>query len=137
MSLEEVAKEILDYNEDRFPGWEWQKVDATRDWTVEDIEILLNTLMNIYYTACIAGEAGELVNKTKKYLRSVLGWTGSQMPYDEYWLEAFDEMGDIFIYWLLYCKVMGFNPAQVAKAALEKNKKRFDNEGTKEEELES
>lgn len=125
MNLAEIAKEILEYNEERFPGWKWQRVSADKDWTVEDIEWLLNQLMHLHWTASLAGEVGELANAAKKYTRTVLGWTGKKLTYEEYRDFAKEELGDIFIYWLLYCDLLELDPTEVVRESLEKNQERF------------
>ncbi len=126
MKLSEAAEEILEYNERRFPGWKWQRVSADVDWTVEDIELLLNQLMHLHWTTSLAGEVGELANAAKKYTRTVLGWAGKKLTFEEYRDFAKEELGDIFIYWLLYCDLLELDPAEAVREALRKNQGRFD-----------
>ena len=129
MNLAEISEEILEYNEKRFPGWKWLRISADKDWTVEDIEYLLNQLMHLHWTTSLAGEIGELANAAKKYIRTVLGGVGKKLTFEEYRDFAKEELGDIFIYWLLYCDLLELDPTEVVRESLEKNQERFDGSG--------
>ena len=129
MNLAEISKEVLDYNEKRFPGWKKTQVNKDGVWEAEDIEWIIHQFMHLHWTAALAGEVGELANSAKKYNRKVLGFAGKKLTLSEYRDVAKDELGDIFIYWLLYCDFLGFDPTEVVEKGLRKNQKRFDNEG--------
>jgi len=126
MSLDELMQETLENNDKFFPGWEDFKIDATSDWTVEDIEYLGKEMMHLYWTNAIAGEAGELANGSKKYLRYVLGWAGKKLTWEEYQAMAELELGDIFIYLVLYSRILGIDLRESIRKTLEKNYRRFE-----------
>jgi len=121
--LIELVQDTLDFNEENFPGWEWQKLAG--GLTHEEHEQIINDLMHMYWTGCIAGEAGEIANMAKKYIRYVLGWSGKKLTWEEYKEGVEIEIGDVLIYLILYCKILGTDLTTILNRCLEKNYERF------------
>lgn len=107
--LTELAKWILDNNDKQYPGW---------DQGAPIIE-------HIYWPLCISGEAGELANAAKKHNRVLRGWIGQGLTWEEYQEKAKDEMGDIFIYLVLYSRILGVPLEEAVKGAIAKNAERY------------
>lgn len=104
--LQSLMDEILVKNDKYFPGWERMTLDRSREWTVDDFEELLNELMHVYWTNAMSGEAGELSNFSKKYMREALNWGGKRITKTQYREHTAEELADIFIYLVLYSKVL-------------------------------
>jgi len=74
----------------------------------------------LYAIACIAGEAGELVNKVKKVYRDQ---DGEFKP--ENVDEFIDEAGDILWYLVFACKMYKIHLHQIASFNIKKLEKRY------------
>lgn len=121
-NLSELKEMTLRVNDEHFPGWVWQNYDPDSHGS---IDWFTNQLMIMYWTGCLSGEAGELGNAAKKYLRSVLGWGGKKLTRKEFQEVAELEIGDIFIYLVLTCEVLGLDMEEAVTKTLEKNFNRF------------
>jgi len=108
MNLDEQAKWIIENNNKKFPGWHEIKPER---WG--------------HYAISIAGEAGELANIHKKFERWLYGWSGQHLGPIEYCEKIMDEVGDIFVYLVLFSRILNFKLEDAVKVAIEKNKKRF------------
>jgi NTP pyrophosphatase (non-canonical NTP hydrolase) len=62
-----------------------------------------------YMALALAGEVGELLNLIKK------DWRGDSPP--DLAAKLKDEASDVFVYWLLFCKVQGWSVAEMARHA--------------------
>lgn len=67
-----------------------------------------------YVTLGLVGEAGELANKIKKFMRDGPDFAGAQA-----------ELGDILWYWLVCCHELGIDPNTVAEQMVSKLQKRL------------
>ncbi len=62
----------------------------------------------LYWSTAIAGETGELCNLVKKIYRD---FNGDINPFFHAKLK--DELADIFNYFMLFCRVLGYDPAEI------------------------
>lgn len=149
-NLQSLMDEILTKNDKYFPGWEKMSIDGDHDWKPEEVEWLMNQMMHVYWTNAIAGEGGELASLTiqmvkeiilsnaissetgelanfaKKYMREALNWGGKKLTYDEYRNHVAEELADIFIYLVLYSKVMDIDLVRAVRIKTDENyKERF------------
>lgn len=107
--IDSMINEIIDNNDKLFPEW--------RD--------LSNPLMHNYWTNALSGEAGELSNLSKKLARYYLKMNGKTLSLEQYKELAELEIGDIFIYCVLYSDILGLNFNKLVRKTLEKNYSRF------------
>jgi len=105
-NIDVLVKEIIESSDKHWSGWR-----NTPLW---------------YWVLCLSGEAGELSNATKKHYRFKWGSQGKKLDENQFKIMATEEMGDIFIYWVLSCEVMGLEPDEVIRKCLIKNYKRVE-----------
>lgn len=105
-SIDEQIREIIDNNNEYWKGWK-----DVPTW---------------YWMTCISGEVGELQNAFKKHYRYKWGWKGKKLDDNQWKMSATEEMGDIFIYWVLLCANLGLEPDEVIRKCLIKNYKRVE-----------
>jgi len=105
-SVDDQIKEIIDNNDVYWKGW--------------------HDVPTWYWILCLDGEAGELSNAFKKYCRFKWGWKGKKLNEEQWKICATEEMGDIFIYWVLLCANLGLEPDDIIRKCLIKNYKRVE-----------
>jgi NTP pyrophosphatase (non-canonical NTP hydrolase) len=78
-------------------------------------------MLEMYYVSSgLAGEAGEVSNQVKKIWRD-----DDSEPTEKRKQALFKELGDVLWYWVMNCKMLGFDPNEVAQANLDKLLKRL------------
>jgi NTP pyrophosphatase (non-canonical NTP hydrolase) len=111
--LQALMDEILYKNELYFPGWE-------DSWLFDEAK------KHYYWTNAMAGEVGELCNASKKHGRFLDSWGGKKLNREEYNEFAAEELADIFIYVVLYSKVLDIDLIRAIRLKVDENyKERF------------
>lgn len=87
------------------------------DWRKEDIN---------YFVLALVGEAGELANATKKYLRWKMGWKKNFLTPEQFLEKLKDELPDIQIYLSLIAGKYGLNLEELVREKQKVNRIRFD-----------
>lgn len=118
MNLEELIEFILETNDKYFPDW-----DDVINWPKTEEETAKEYM---YWSGALAGEAGELANANKKYVRWTRNWSGKKLSWEEFQKAAGSELADIFIYVLLYARILGVDLAEVVADKVDENYRRFE-----------
>lgn len=105
-NVDDQIREIVDNNDVYWKGW-------------HDVPIW-------YWLLCLSGEAGELNNAYKKFMRWKWGWKGKKLDDNQWKIASTEELGDIFIYWVLLCIALGYEPDDVIRKCLIKNYQRVE-----------
>ena len=80
----------------------------------------------MYWSGALAGEAGEMANANKKYVRWTRNWSGKKLTWEEFQKNGGEELADIFIYVVLYARILGVDLAKVVADKVDENYRRFE-----------
>ena len=78
-----------------------------------------------YFVLGLSGEAGELANNTKKYIRWLLGWKGKYLTEEQFVKLLKGELADVQIFLYLIAGKYGLNIEDLVREKQKINRERF------------